>query len=790
MKRAQISFPRWGKTRSTLLAAVVFVTMIGIMFTRADSAYATDIIMGETIVYDVTYLKPYHAVTNPCTPAYFCSTPIEEVWTETITSMNTTQGWLDGADDQTAECFETTVSFDILPYREMVGTNWAMTIQQDGINWRDRSNRDFLELYQVARVPIAGNVLVPNRIYYKDYSGPHGYDLTLGQTWTYNYFIDSDNDLGDTDPPGNAWTATVADATELVIVPAFPLGLMCYKVTHHQASTIATQNIHYYWDATGTYDLTPIKVYDTHNWNGPQTQELRNYPGFVPPWPTVASEAADPVDAVSATLNGTLSELGDAAIVNVSFEWGTDTSYGSVTTSEPLDSPGASFSADLTGLTTCTDYHFRAKAVGNGTVYGVDQTFTTLCLPTFSFSSADPTVGEGDGTKTITVNLSQVMGSTVYVDYATSDGTATFPDDYDSASDTLTFEIGETSQTFDVTITDDGESEGDETIILTLSNANGAALGTPNTATLTIQDDDGGGPSAGVKVGDEIVWSVEYAHPYSWVLTPYGYGPFTLNEVWTETVTNVNITKGEAGSEVPCWETSVEYSPQPWRRLKANGYAINIFNFGKNWRSIITKDTLEFYEVSNPLWVTTYNYVYQKGFSGDHVYPFTLNQIWTYDLEIDSTNNTLDSTTPIIVTVADATEEVTVPAFPDGIECYKVTHQRNLYPPGTIDYYWDYTGTYNLTAIKVVDKYNYSGTEVKELHSYPVSCEDGILNGDEEEIDCGGSVCPACPDCNGDPGGTAYLDGCYECVGGNTGEIACIPPAPGCFLRCLGVTHY
>ncbi len=34
-------------------------------------------------------------------------------------------------------------------------------------------------------------------------------------------------------------------------------------------------------------------------------------------------------------------------------------------------------------------------------------------------------------------------------------------------------------------------------------------------------------------------------------------------------------------------------------------------------------------------------------------------------------------------------------------------------------------------------------------------------------------------DCNGDPGGTAYLDDCNNCVGGNTGISPCTPPA-GC----------
>ena len=112
-------------------------------------------------------------------------------------------------------------------------------------------------------------------------------------------------------------------------------------------------------------------------------------------------------------------------------------------------------------------------------------------VPTFSFASATETVGEGDGTKTITVNISEAPGAAVSVDYATSEGTATAGSDYTATNGTLNFGASDTSKTFDVTITDDAASEGDETITLTLSNATGAtSIGTPNPATLTIQDND------------------------------------------------------------------------------------------------------------------------------------------------------------------------------------------------------------------------------------------------------------------------------------------------------------
>ena len=91
---------------------------------------------------------------------------------------------------------------------------------------------------------------------------------------------------------------------------------------------------------------------------------------------SVTTGSATSISSTSATLNGTLTSLGDATTVHVYFEWGTDTSYGNSTAMQSRSSPGA-FSAGITGLSPNTSYHFRAVAVGS-TVYGSDATFTTL----------------------------------------------------------------------------------------------------------------------------------------------------------------------------------------------------------------------------------------------------------------------------------------------------------------------------------------------------------------------------------------------------------------------------
>ncbi len=111
-------------------------------------------------------------------------------------------------------------------------------------------------------------------------------------------------------------------------------------------------------------------------------------------------------------------------------------------------------------------------------------------LPHAKFSSATYSVNEADGSATITVNLDSVSSSPVSVDYATSNGTAVAGTDYTAASGTLNFAAGQTTKTFAVPITNDSVFTSSKTVNLALSNPSAATLGTPNTAVLTIIDDD------------------------------------------------------------------------------------------------------------------------------------------------------------------------------------------------------------------------------------------------------------------------------------------------------------
>jgi Calx-beta domain len=119
---------------------------------------------------------------------------------------------------------------------------------------------------------------------------------------------------------------------------------------------------------------------------------------------------------------------------------------------------------------------------------------------TLDFSTNAYTVVEGAGVATVTVNRSGASNLALSVDYATPalGATASAGSDYTpiGTPQTLTFNPGEISKTFQVHVTDDSNAEGPETVNLALSNpknlSGGAApqIGPNSPAVLTINDDD------------------------------------------------------------------------------------------------------------------------------------------------------------------------------------------------------------------------------------------------------------------------------------------------------------
>jgi hypothetical protein len=160
----------------------------------------------------------------------------------------------------------------------------------------------------------------------------------------------------------------------------------------------------------------------------------------------------------------------------------------------------------------------RAGAISvNGVSHVVTQT-SAGTTPMIQFSSSTFTVNENDASKAaaITVTRTGDLNGAATVEYATVDnaeavpcdptvkrpdgtlypqGTAYARCDYATTVDTLTFGIGENVKTFTIPLINDVHVEGNEVFRISLSNPQGATLGGPSTADVTIQFDDTAPPT-------------------------------------------------------------------------------------------------------------------------------------------------------------------------------------------------------------------------------------------------------------------------------------------------------
>ncbi|MGK7946830.1 MAG: Calx-beta domain-containing protein [Microcystaceae cyanobacterium] len=137
---------------------------------------------------------------------------------------------------------------------------------------------------------------------------------------------------------------------------------------------------------------------------------------------------------------------------------------------------------------------------GQGVSTIVDNDSSTPALPIISINDVSYIEKSNrrlrSETRLVTVTLSEASTEVITVDYATSNDTALAGSsarngaDYIATSGTITFNPGETSQTFGVGVFKDRTSENDETFFLNFSNASSNAELGNSQATFTIIDDD------------------------------------------------------------------------------------------------------------------------------------------------------------------------------------------------------------------------------------------------------------------------------------------------------------
>ena len=157
-----------------------------------------------------------------------------------------------------------------------------------------------------------------------------------------------------------------------------------------------------------------------------------------------------------------------------------------VTTSQQVGSGTAAADqwglVTLTGITMSKDRNRIVIVESGGPV-----------LPVVTIQATDANAAEElQDTGTFTVSRDQTSGNLVV--YYSVGGTAEAGDYEETLSGQVTILDGQPSATITITPVDDGEVEGNETVVLTLTADAAYTIGSPSSDTVTIADNDGGGP--------------------------------------------------------------------------------------------------------------------------------------------------------------------------------------------------------------------------------------------------------------------------------------------------------
>ena len=132
----------------------------------------------------------------------------------------------------------------------------------------------------------------------------------------------------------------------------------------------------------------------------------------------VVTVAASGITGATATLNGTINSNNESAVSG--FDWGLTVAYGTSVAGVPatvVSTTPTPISAALSGLSSNTLYHFRAKGtVGASPYYGSDLAFTSATQPPLVVTLAATGVGSYTATLNGTVNANNAS-TTVSFDY-------------------------------------------------------------------------------------------------------------------------------------------------------------------------------------------------------------------------------------------------------------------------------------------------------------------------------------------------------------------------------------
>jgi uncharacterized protein (TIGR02145 family) len=174
----------------------------------------------------------------------------------------------------------------------------------------------------------------------------------------------------------------------------------------HTASTVEECDS-YTWNGT-TYTMSGDYIYphpDEHGCTQVDTLHLTLTPCAVPP--TVTTGGATDIAEHTATLNATITNPDNVTVTAKGFEYRASGGYDYSTDYTIVEGmgDGSSFTADLTGLTTFTQYTYRAFIVyDDNTVYGDEQNFWTLMAAPMVTTGSATNITENSATLNATIN--------------------------------------------------------------------------------------------------------------------------------------------------------------------------------------------------------------------------------------------------------------------------------------------------------------------------------------------------------------------------------------------------
>ena len=225
----------------------------------------------------------------------------------------------------------------------------------------------------------------------------------------------------------------------------------------------------------------------------------------------------DPAPQVSIASSASVSESQSSVILNVTRSGATATTVSvSYSTADDTAAAGSDYTAasgTLSWQPADPDTKSISVPITNDSTYeGNEGLKITLSNPTGGATLANdvatitiveddsppevsiaPTVAvnESQSTATLNVTRSGATATTVSVNYATSNGTATAGSDYATALGTLTWlPTDPDTKAITVLLTNDTAVEGNETFSVVLSNPTGSATLGTSVSTVTIDDDD------------------------------------------------------------------------------------------------------------------------------------------------------------------------------------------------------------------------------------------------------------------------------------------------------------